>query len=361
LHIISWIILLWLTLISKSIRLNKKAAVIALTFIASLPPVYLLNQNITTFENHAYALMSLMSVLVSLSLVIITRSGTCLKPLLILYILAISVNPFFIALSSYYLGYPGYGKLINLMSGTLVNSPAVANSIGLLLVTLISATFERGYGKLSIAINLLIYTLIAVTIVLGIYLESRMFWMLLLLALIFKFLQSESLKRKSLFIIPLMFLLLGFTVLLGLGSGDYWGRIGVEGLESDRWGLWAHGLGLFIYPLGADLIGEFVGTEGRTHTWYHNFVLDSFRAGGYIFLAPFILSILLGSLFLRTSKLDSGVVLILLATFFIIMQDVILEGNRNMIVVFYLALMVSVLGGCSHSVYGGGRRKFIEA
>jgi hypothetical protein len=226
----------------------------------------------------------------------------------------------------------GYGKLLHPISGMLINSPSVSNSMVPLTVIVLYRLF---FYKFDI-VWLLSFALLVVSIGGAFFLEGRAFFVCLLVALSI-FLLFSSVGKKIFIVCT--------TVLLGLMIFSLYSDLDFfvallnrfeSGLESTRFEHYAYGLSqIFVHPFG----GFNVNQNIESTFWFHNIFLDNSKYSGWItFFALLLLFLFLGLKLLSNHSRPYFTMLFCLyvVTFLLHQQDVVLEGNFRLFMVTML-------------------------
>lgn len=229
----------------------------------------------------------------------------------------------------------GYGLLINPFTGNQINSPSVSNVMALSMsVVLFFLFYKNGVNRIYSSLFILILTAA------GVFLSGRTFFFLSGISLGWLLLRNLSFKTvlKSLVYVLLAFIIV--TYFLPEGMTKYYdfaiARMS-EGLESNRFKHWAHGLTVSPdYPFGGFQVDKSI----EDTNWYHNILLDTARVAGFIPLFSFIMFTLTSALLylyrIKTNLKFFGL-MIFTISFLIMQQDVVLEGEYRMLIVFFLS------------------------
>lgn len=227
--------------------------------------------------------------------------------------------------------YYGYGKLLHPISGMLINSPGVSNSLVPFTVILLYRLFFYNFNLSW----LLSFLLLAFSIAAASFLGGRAFFVCLFVALLV-FLTFSSIGKKILILLAIVIALVFFTTYsdLELFAGVL-SRF-ESGLESTRFEHYASGLSqLANRPFG----GFNVDQNIESTFWFHNIFLDNAKYSGWItFLALFFLFLFFGLKLLANHRHPYFIILFCLyiVTFLLHQQDVVLEGNFRLFMVTML-------------------------
>lgn len=273
---------------------------------------------------------------------------------IVLYCTGLFAESMLVTVFSYYASlsgeYYGYGKLLHPISGMLINSPGVSNSLVPFTVILLYRLF---FYKID-SLWFLSFLLLAFSISGALFLGGRAFFVCLLVALLV-FLIFSSIGKK-------IFIIL-FTILLALVFFTMYSDLelfaGVlsrfeSGLESTRFEHYASGLSqLANHPFG----GFNVDQNIESTYWFHNVFLDNAKYSGWItFLALFLLFLFFGLKLLANHAHPYFIILFCLyiVTFLLHQQDVVLEGGFRLFVITMLCGL-TVLSRLRKSSYGNKR------
>lgn len=235
----------------------------------------------------------------------------------------------------------GYGKIYHPVYGENVNSPMVSNNLAIGSSVCIWMLFDR-IGRLR---KLCLGGLILIALFCAVYLAGRTFFLIVTLSLIL----LALIKPKSFFSVKLLFSCLVFLVIAAFSYDLYssyleyllyrFSNIG----GSARFELFSDGFkGLVSNPFG----GYSVDQNIEVTNWYHNLVLDTARLGGWPSLLTLLFMLLLTSatlIFKKEAGWGFGFYLYIIS-FVIMQQDVILEGNRRLFLIFVCSMFI-ILGG----------------
>lgn len=252
------------------------------------------------------------------------------------YCLGLFSESFLVVVFSYYTSlageYYGYGRLLHPLSGMLINSPSVSNSLVPFTVILLYRLFFYKFDFIWILSSVLL----AFSISGALFLGGRAFFVCLLVALLV-FLAFSSIGKKLLIILFVIVLALVFFTMysdLELFAGVL-SRF-ESGLESTRFEHYASGLSqLASHPFG----GFNVDQNIESTFWFHNVFLDNAKYSGWItFLALFLLFLFFGLKLLANHTHPYFIILFCLYTVTLLLhqQDVVLEGNFRLFMVTML-------------------------
>lgn len=254
------------------------------------------------------------------------------------FVFGLWLKSMIIVISSYSLDSAiyGYGKLYDPLSNIEINSPAISNSLSLCAVFslfLLTLVKNRFFYK-----NMLLLAIV-LTIFSGVYLGGRTFFLIIAFGCFFIFWEKKSIyifiKYTLLFVV--LFFVLGHYY-------DFSEKIAFmterfdNGLSSHRFEHYISALkSIPYYPLGGFKIDR---TIENTY-WLHNFLLDVARTSGWLPFFTFIMYftfvfILYFSAKVKYMENKIGMFMYIL-TIVVMMQDVILEGNYQMVILCYFS------------------------
>lgn len=237
----------------------------------------------------------------------------------------------------------GYGKVISPFTENEGNSPAVSNMLAL---SFSYFYFLVLFPKKAIYIKFLSLCIILLSFISAIFLGGRTFFILAILTIVIHLFSNLSVKKIILFFLIAAISSIG--LFYAFSTNEYlsyyfdltFNRFD-NGLKSNRFAHYSHGLEmLWQYPFG----GFEVNTSIEDTSWYHNIFFDTARVAGWIPITFFIISILYTSKFLFYKNKIKSFILPLsvgIVTFFVMQQDVVLEGgHRSIIVLFFVSLLL---------------------
>lgn len=233
----------------------------------------------------------------------------------------------------------GYGKLLSPFSGEELNSPAINN---LLSICFAFFYYIMLYRK-SRALQLFSMIVVLLSIMAGIFLGGRTFFIIAALTILFFIVARFNIQ--AMFRTGIFIALLVIAVLVAFQTykpfSHYYEFLQFRILEGYatlgvRFVLYKQGLEkLPLYPLG--------GFHIEDNIWTHNLWLDTAMVAGWLPLCFLFLALLymLKPFMSKQKALDFAFLFfIYLATLLIMAQDVIIEGNYRVFIVFYLSAVV---------------------
>ncbi|WP_439839354.1 O-antigen ligase family protein [Aeromonas caviae] len=226
----------------------------------------------------------------------------------------------------------GYGLLYDPYLDQEVNSPIFANLLCLIIPIFIYNCKTQGkyfwYGLLLI-------------IAAGFFLNSRTFFLCLITsAILFLFFDNE--KKIKYFIFLFLFVCIFFVVSIIFDDSYIYEKIShlfvrfnEIGFRTSRFDLWESAIDKLINsPLGWYGVDQSV----EKTNWYHNLWLDVARVSGVFGLCSLII---INVLFLVFSvRFDLYLIISLIVTFLVCMQDVIIEANIQPLLFYYLTSLL---------------------
>ncbi|WP_141712052.1 O-antigen polymerase [Aeromonas caviae] len=235
----------------------------------------------------------------------------------------------------------GYGLLLDPLTGSELNSPAISNSISLCASFFILILIIKPLKK---STQVLLFTCVVFSIAGGIFLGGRTFFIVVLLGVLF----ALYYKRKFKLLIQISFVLI--TVLITIFNHDplrekfnFVLERFDSGLSSSRFDHYLSALQRIpYYPLGGFKVDRSIE---NTH-WFHNLFFDVASVGGWIPLITFIIYFMyVVFAFLLRNKKNSDIkigFIVFCLCFFILMQDVVLEGNYQLLIVSFFSGLLSL-------------------
>lgn len=233
----------------------------------------------------------------------------------------------------------GYGRLLSPFSGKELNSPAITN---LLSICFAFFYYIMLYRK-SRALQLFSMIAVLLSIMAGIFLGGRAFFIIVALTIVFFMVAKFNIQ--SMFRTGMLSGLLILAVWIDfhtckplLRHYKLLQNRFLEGFTTmgDRFVLYKQGLEkLPQYPFG--------GFHIESHTWIHNLWLDTARVAGWLPLCFFFLAMLYmlkPFMSIRKAPDFAFLLFIFLATLLIMAQDVVFEGEHRVFMVFYFSAVV---------------------
>jgi hypothetical protein len=235
----------------------------------------------------------------------------------------------------------GYGLLLNPFNGKESNSPGTSNTLSIMAALLIYYLFQ----KQTLVKRLAVIVLMIITLVAAFFLGGRTFFIILAISfLIMLFFGIKQSQIPKFFLYGAVFIVFGLTLISSIDFMHEKLEITLQrlsfGLESNRFLHYSHGMNIFLdYPFG----GFSVDAGIENTEWFHNIFLDNARIGGWFPVLSLIFAMLyIGStlIFKKSQYLLFGYLLVIIS-FLIMQQDVILEGNfRVFIVMFFSGILL---------------------
>lgn len=245
-------------------------------------------------------------------------------------VLGMASEALLISVYSYIMGAPGYGALVSPFNEGTSNSPSVSNTLAIFAIYSISNIIIGKYRALYFASVL-------ITILLAFYLAGRTFFIVLFLYFLFLNFYPER-RIKLIGFASSVSGILVFAALLS--SNLYIIERFNEGFEFGRSLLWADAI---IQLIQGHWYLELEYSISETF-WYHNIIFDSIRTSGLVSVLPLFWLFGLAIVWaLKRAKHPASffpVQSLLFATLLILQQDVIIEGNNIMFLLFCAALFV---------------------
>ncbi|MTC55628.1 MULTISPECIES: hypothetical protein [Providencia] len=276
-----------------------------------------------------------------LGLILQSKTNIEKRNLISMYIIGLAAQSLFIVAYNYMQGENyGYGNLLNPFTGNKMNSPSISNNLALSLSLSLFYVFNF---KMLVKLASILLTLLM--LLCGFYLSGRTFFLISLIALIMLFI--HNFKIKNIFYFILLIIPLGFISTYILPDNIHkhieftLSRLS-EGLESNRFKHYYYGLSeLPNYPFG----GFIVDSSIEKTLWFHNIFLDTARVAGWIptfLLAMFTIISLTRYLYYRKNAFTFFGLYIFLITFIIMQQDVIVEGEYRILIIFFLSTLMFI-------------------
>ena len=344
-----------------NIRINKKFTILLFLMLLSVLPLMTVGLNNLTIENPIIVLSVLFISIVLAGFALQYQNQHVKYIAIMLYILGVGVESLIIAGYSF-LTDPilyGYGKVLNPFSGDEMNSPGTSNNLAILAILLLYLIFFLD----NYLIKLFAIALVAITFAGAIFLGGRTFFVIVFIGIFL--LAFSNLKIKNIAKI-LFYIMLATVVLILVITQIEELQLYLEftlnrfdnGLESNRFGHYAHGLSqILYYPFG----GFTVDKSFEDTSWFHNVFLDNARIAGWLPVLALILG--MGFIGLTIFKYKDeyyrfGFVVFVI-TFLIMQQDVVIEGNiRTLVLMYFSGILLLSSKRIIGSGYRDGRNDF---
>ena len=238
----------------------------------------------------------------------------------------------------------GYGRLISPFNEEDFNSPGISNLLGLCFSFFYYIVIHK--TDTSTLVRLFSAVVLFASVIAGIFLGGRTFFLICGLTVIFFMIFRSSIHTIILVVVCSILM----TAILYISIQNYepffrdYEFIKLrfqEGLESGRFELYSQGLdALLIYPLG--------GSHAIGNKWFFNLFLDTARVAGWLPLILFILSMVpMLKAFYSKRKAPDSIILwwVFFLTLVVMSQEVIIEGNPRVFTLFYISAAI-ILTGC---------------
>lgn len=307
-------------------------------------PLYTLGYDDITLESPFW---SLGNVLFSLLIAgVVLQNFTIEKQFIYIscYISGIGLEALIIAVYSFFIssGSYGYGMLYNPFLNLEINSPVISNNIAIFSVFLFGFFFYvNGFYK-----KILISSFLLCSIILSFFLGGRFYFILiffsLLYVLYFIIRKGRAKLLFTVFILSVLFCFIpNLTDLIFLRFKD--------GLSSSRFEHFSHALySIPDYPFGGFSVNQKLESIGS----FHNIFFDLARLGGWLplFSMLFLSFYLLFAFFRKKNKYFYFVYLLFLSSFLVMQQDVVIEGNIRILILFYFSGILLINKKYSESI-----------
>jgi hypothetical protein len=294
---------------------------------------------IILFSQDWYRLLNTILLLI-ISLVIIgyiyeKKDYTTQESLLKLFIYGMGFESILIVMFSFiFINESGYGNLTHPFTNEKLNSPNISENISILSTLLI---YEILRSK-SILSTIIKSALLLLCIYIGIFLASRTFLIVLILAIILLTIKNTIISKKYtesfLFIlcVIVLFLVLINQEFLYNNLNFFMNRF-EDGIQSKRFEHYQDGLDKILnYPFG----GFETNPNIENIKWFHNVYLDFAKLGGWLSSIPLIiLSIVVIYQIVKTFWFNSAINILAFVILLIIQQGVVLEGNVRLIIILF--------------------------
>ncbi|HHR6139283.1 TPA: hypothetical protein ACS72F_003224 [Providencia alcalifaciens] len=263
------------------------------------------------------------------------------KKLISLYIIGLATQSLFIVLYNYIQeGNYGYGNLLNPFTGDRINSPSISNNLALSLSLALYYLFN---SKKIVRFTSIFFTILILAC--GIYLSGRTFFFLSLIALTALLVKNLRVKNIAYFLLLIILASLAIIYLLPENLSKHLdftlSRLN-EGIESNRFKHYYYGITtLPDYPFG----GFTIDFSIENTLWFHNIFLDTARVAGWIPMFLLILFTIMSLVRYFKIRQDNSAFFgfyIFLITFIIMQQDVILEGEYRILIIFFLSSLMFI-------------------
>lgn len=348
------------TIVNNSIleRHNKNKITIFFLAILFITSTFILSNNPPN-EISLNLFINIVYHIITISIIIQKRSQEDCMKLYIYFLVGLFVHQITIVLYSYMVdpvAY-GYGLLLSPFNEKEMNSPDVSNAIAICAILFVYfAAISKNFFLKKISIVLILLSIIA-----GIYLGGRAYFIILILTIIvFSFSKSwrdRGLNKRALVIATIAagiatqilttidselkysieLVLYRFNVIeemTGMKANPFY----ETGLQSGRFDLLAHGFKNIInHPFGG-----FKPYEAIETNWYHNIVLDVARLSGWIPLlflfSQFAIHL---TIILRTDNRHEILVKWMpTAILIIMMQSIPIEGEFRIYIAYLISLYI---------------------
>lgn len=255
--------------------------------------------------------------------------------LLKIYILGMGAEAIIIVIFSCYLNDNyGYGRLFDPFSNKEINSPGISENLALLSIIFIYEFFQNR----SFVVRFISSVTLIFLILLGLYLASRTYFIILLLSLII-ILTNKAIYKNINFKFKYIGVAVIFVILIiKYRIIDEYFSISLErfssGIESKRFDHYSDGVEkLLEHPFGGFSTSIFI----ENTPWFHNIFLDVARIGGWLPLIPLFAIIFFVIYQIKKSNFQSMSIAIpiSMAIILIMQQGVIIEGNLRLIFILF--------------------------
>ncbi len=319
------------------IKIKKQYLVLASLLFVSIIPLYVVGHQVITLENPLRAMAAALFMIILVGFAFQTQKKDIQYELLLLYVFGIGLSAVVISVYSYGLDpeYYGYGRVIDPLSGRESNSPRVSNNLAIFGSLLLYFMFVRHSWLIK---TFLFGAFLAISF-LAIFLGGRAYFLVIILAMLFLLAVDSRIKAYLTFIFMSIAGAGIAVVVSSVGALDeYIGFIlsrASTTLVDVRFDLYKDGfINLLHYPFG----GFSVDPDISSTKWFHNVFLDNARLGGWfpvIFLVVSMVYISWGALVARGRYIVFASLLFFVSVV-VMQQDVVVEGNFNLIMVMYL-------------------------
>lgn len=268
----------------------------------------------------------------------------CFNFRLLLFFYAVSsfIYGLSIVIYSLFIGLSGYGDIYDFYYGSYINSPIYALLICFSAIIILDTVKPINY--------LLAFALISTTFFFCvIYLGARSAFFLLLIYILFRFI--ESILRASYIIkikLAIVFLLLSTLLIFYDFSYDLipsFGGFEQRGFDSPRFALLQYGVSnMMDYPFGG--MKTYYAQTSYDGNWFHNVYLDITSNAGYL-MAIFFLIIqfyILSKMILIKLAGRKSFTLAFIVFSLAISQDLAFDGHYNFMVYFFILWAYVVRG-----------------
>jgi hypothetical protein len=276
-----------------------------------------------------------------LCMILFTVNNAKKKQLITMYIIGLATQSLFIVLYNYIQeGNYGYGNLLNPFTGNRINSPSISNNLALSISLALYYIFN---SKKPIRFTSIFFTILIFAC--GIYLSGRTFFFLSLIALTALLVKNLRVKNIAYFLLLVILSSLAIIYLLPENLSKHLdftlSRLN-EGIESNRFKHYYYGITtLPDYPFG----GFTIDFSIENTLWFHNIFLDTARVAGWIPMFLLILFTIMSLVRYFKIRQDNSAFFgfyIFLITFIIMQQDVILEGEYRILIIFFLSSLMFI-------------------
>jgi len=264
--------------------------------------------------------------------------------ILAMYILGLFIQSMSIVIYSFILDpvHYGYNFVITPFGGGIINSPSVSN---LLAVVFSFFFYFLLYGKNKITI-VVSYIIVVSSFIGAIYLGGRAFFIITACAILFYIVfHKNNNVLKILLYIALLFILITITTIIvfqGIDK-DFVGFLTGRFLSihnSRRIDLYVYGIIMIPnYPFGGFTVDQNIAPVASLH----HFILDSARVAGWIPVIIFISALFYLGRKVFSIKHKTEYLLpicLIIVTLLLMSQDVVLEGNYRLLIVFTYASVI---------------------